>query len=253
MKISLLSFCLMFSTVVFSQNFEAKFEVIYKAKFSAFAINKFKEETEKSKNNSRQEWINKTENPKPSYYITKFNDKFSITEYQASINNDQESNLEVNIKPFGSGEIIKLSQKDSLNTFMRHRNLGDDIFSKKKLLDLNWIDSKKDSIILKYKVHLVEAETTEANYSVWYTKELPSGVGISDIKFNNGFIVYCVIKKKSSQVFDYEIIEAKPVYIRKNKKDVTLNKFSLKKWKIFTESEIKEKYNEFNKRNNSMQ
>lgn len=231
------------SNLVLAQVEEIKYEVIYKSKFSEFALNKFKED--KRTNINREDFLQKTQNPKPSYYTLTNDKKSSKLVYESSINNEQNSNLEVNIKPFGSGPIYKFSSKDSINCYTEYPILGKNIFTKKELQKLIWTKINNDSIILNFNTRQYKAENQDATYTIWVTNQLPNNLGISDLFFQDGFILKIKITKKPTQVFDYEIIEAYPLSI-KTKKVKNYKELELRNINIYSELQIKDMYKNFN-------
>lgn len=148
---------------------------------------------------------------------------------------------------------------DNSKVILKHENLGKNIFSALSDLEIDWKNTGKDSLILGYKVYetLGMDKKTNFEYKIWFTKELPSNLGIYNLNNTNGFVLAysSTLKNPSEEIKEISIhvYPQKKLKLSAKKEEAIKNKINtLRNHKVYTTEQVDQLYEEHNKRSNEM-
>lgn len=251
---SFINFIIFFSisNLLFAQNIQ------YKVYLKQFFSEKGLEEFKNTDYDTRKSFIEQNQNPPPSYYNLIISENFSLLNYIPSIDNQQNDNKNnVSIAPFGFSETI--GKTDSKFLLIKHPKIGKNIYSNLHVLDIEWINTNRDSLILGYTVKEAIGIDKETNfkYTIWYTDQLPKNLGLYNLRHKDGFVISLkAILNNPDESMEKIEIEAIPYKISKLKKReiklISKKMDMIKSLKVYNENEIKEMYDTFNKKQNEM-
>jgi GLPGLI family protein len=224
---------LFISDLSYSQDKEILYKINIKRKFSDVALKKFKKRKDKEK--AKQE-IQAYQNPKNEFYSLKLsNNKIKLDYVIALDNDDKKTHVEVKNYPLGK-QSFRI--KDDTLVYYKYEFYKDSYYSVDTLVKDKWIETQKDSTLLGYNVSQIKLETEIGTYKAWYTKELPTGLGIGSLSSSKGFIIAYEFSYKPTSFLDSHIIKAYPYKQKKLKRN---KKFDFRiPDKIYSDDEIKE-------------
>jgi GLPGLI family protein len=237
-RIIVLSF--LFINFSFSQEIEILYQVDIKRQFSQKALENFRKN--KSKITADNE-ISMYQNPVPEFYSLKLNKNQLILEYVQNLEDESKaSNLKV--KNYPLGKVSFRIKNDSLIYYKF--NFDKEIyFSSDTLIANKWVKTDVDSVILGFNVNKIKMKTEIAEYTAWYTDELPQNLGIGSLSYNGGFIIAFELSYYPKEPFKSHVIAVYPYKKRKLRKR---NKFDFQTPKtLYTQNQIKDIFKERNK------
>jgi GLPGLI family protein len=185
------------------------------------------------------------ENPNTEYYTLKLSEDISELEYQKQMSTeDNKSNLVVSNFPMGKKSIRIKNDKNIYYEFVFENKK---LFANDTLLSKNWIETKKDTIILKYKAKEIVYKNKFFSYKAWYVEDLPSDIGLFNLSYNKGFIIAYEFSIKEDDFFKKNIVKVYPVKQKKLKDIILKPEYE----KLYTVKEIKKMFSEQNKKINT--
>lgn len=129
---------------------------------------------------ARRDFVNNYQFPQHSTYILHVGNDYSAT------SNQDKHFLDENNLPLGKGKSFRVKNEPIVISEYVENN-----YASSDLKDIIWTESKRDSVILDLKVHEATGKhlATGTDYTIWYTKDLPKGLGIHNLVHKDGFVI----------------------------------------------------------------
>lgn len=240
------------SIFLLGQKVKLKYEVIQNIKFTKEGKNNFNNLDRER----RKKFLEQNQNPEPSNYYNYISNDFSVLKYLSKIDNSQEnSNSNVKIAPFGFGYSFRIPNE--ANVIINIKSLGENVFAKYPSNKIIWNSTKKDSIILNYKVKLVEGvdSLNQTKVKAWVTKDLPRNRGIFDLNYPDGYVLaFEKFIYSPNKDINYVSIKAYPKYgldiNQREFKKITKMVNNIKNSKILSMKEVEKMLQEMNENKN---
>lgn len=238
--ITYLLFILFFSSDSFAQQKEILYKIDIQRRFTKEALKKSKKRS--NKENARVE-ISAYQNPKDEFYSLKIHDNSLKLDYVEALDND-DNQTHIQVKNYPLGKESYRLKGDSL-VYYQYSIEKEKYYSIDTLVKGNWVEAQKDSVILGYKVHQLKLENNLGVYSAWFTKDLPSDLGIGSLSYYKGFILAYEFLYKPTPILKTHVIKVYPYKIKKLRKKKRF-KFTRPE-KVYAQEEIKKIISERNK------
>lgn len=155
------------------------------------------------------------QNPYPAQYKLILTNMLSKLSYQPS-NIKRDNSYRNFAMPFTSGDSYKFADKPGV-----YVDLNNEIsFGFLKINDraIRWSDGRKDSVIARHNVRLKYGKQGSTEIRAWVTDEFPSGLGLFDMDYDDGFVLAFELKAKNKGDFKRIYLKAFPDRLREDKK-----------------------------------
>lgn len=217
-----------------------KLEINYTVEFERKLTEKQRKEFEK--NNVDVKFISETyETPNSESYNLKLYDNFQILSYEEPLLSDEDK-PKLNVSNFPMGKISFRKQKENY-IFYQFKFDNKNIYSKDTLIANNWIETERDTVILKYKAFEIVFNMKYATIKAWYVKELPKNLGLYNLSFEKGFIIAYEMYLKEDEFYNKNIVKIYPSKMKKLRKKIEEPIIE----KVYSKMEIRKMYQEKNK------